>query len=193
METMKHVLLSFSLLLVATTGYSQTEATTRYLTRSAAISFFSSTPIEDIEAHSVEASAVLDGSNGAIAFQVPLRSFHFEKALMEEHFNEKYVESDRFPKATFRGRVVDWGEAADSAQAAIGVAVEVVASGRFELHGVSVEREAEGTVMWTGSTWKVAAAFVVAPADHEIDIPSVVRDKIGKSIDVEVSAELVES
>ena len=75
----------------------------QFMTREGHVHFFSSTPIEDIEADNHQMSGLLDASNGSFAFQVQMRAFHFEKALMEEHFNESYVESDTHPKATFQG------------------------------------------------------------------------------------------
>ena len=79
-----------------------------YLTRSGNIDFFSSTPIEDIKAINKQVSCVLDRNNGQFAFQVPIKAFTFKNALMQEHFNESYLESDVYPQAVFKGKVLGW-------------------------------------------------------------------------------------
>ena len=83
----------------------------QFMTREGHVHFFSSTPIEDIEADNHQMSGLLDAATGEFAFQIQMRGFHFEKALMEEHFNESYVESDKHPKATFLGQIQDWSDA----------------------------------------------------------------------------------
>ena len=97
---MKHLTLLCLLGFVAWTSTAQ-----QFMTRSGNVGFFSATPIENIEAHNHQMSGLLDASNGGFAFQVQMRGFHFEKALMEEHFNENYVESDTYPKATYQGTI----------------------------------------------------------------------------------------
>jgi hypothetical protein len=153
----------------------------KFFTRSGSVSFFSSTPIEDIEAESVALTAIFDASTGEVAFQVAMRSFHFPNALMEEHFNENYVESEIHPKATFSGSVVGWpvdGEA-------------VVARGELTCHGVTVAREIGGTLRQDDEGhWVLEAAFDVPTADHEIPIPAVVRENIAESVAVQVKAQL---
>ena len=79
----------------------------KYMTKNGYIGFFSHTPIEDIKADNNQVASVLDVSTGEIVFQVLIKSFHFEKALMEQHFNESFLESDKFPRSTFRGRIVN--------------------------------------------------------------------------------------
>ena len=78
-----------------------------YLTRDGEINFFSSTPIEDIKAVNNQVSCVLDKTTGDFAFQVPIKGFRFKNALMQEHFNENYLESDLYPKSVFKGKISD--------------------------------------------------------------------------------------
>src|SRR5690349_14332469 len=80
-------------------------AQTKYIDRAGSASFFSSAPLEDIEAHSEQAMSILDVKSGEIVASILMRSFNFRKSLMEEHFNENYVESHKYPKATFKGTV----------------------------------------------------------------------------------------
>src|SRR5215470_3498590 len=94
------------LLLVFTYCYSA-NAQDRLLTRNGSISFYSKAPLENIEANTQTAVSVLDKKTGQVEFSVLIKSFTFEKALMQEHFNEDYLESDRFPKSSFKGRIDD--------------------------------------------------------------------------------------
>ena len=80
----------------------------KYITRNGSVSFFSETPIEDIRALNKQTSCVLDINTGSFAFQVPIRGFMFKNALMQEHFNENYLESDIYPKSIFKGKIKDW-------------------------------------------------------------------------------------
>ena len=155
------------------------------MSRSAAVSFFSSTPMEDISGATEQGSAVLDLSNNRLAFQIPIVSFHFEKALMEEHFNENYMETEKYPAATFSGTLQGLNP-----EGKTGEAQSVTASGTLTIHGVAVEREIEGTATRTKNGWTLHAEFGVPTADHEIPIPSVVREKIAESIEVTLDANL---
>lgn len=166
--------------LLATAGSAQ-----QFMTRAGSVSFHSSTPVEDISAANAQMSAVLNTADGGFAFQVPIRGFHFEKALMEEHFNENYMESEKFPNATFKGNVVGWSSAwAD------GKPHQVQAKGKLSVHGVEVERTIPATVTFKGGKWVVAARFEIPTKDHRIAIPDVVREKIAASIPVTVNCTL---
>ena len=158
----------------------------QFMSRNAAISFFSSTPVEDISAESEQGSAVLDVADSRLAFQVPILSFHFEKALMEEHFNENYMESEQFPAATFQGKIEGL-----NANGATGEVQQVVADGQLTIHGITVDRRVEGTATRTKDGWNLHAEFAVPTADHEIAIPKLVREKIAEAIEVTLDATLL--
>ena len=127
---------------------------------------------------------ILDIESGRVAVQVPILSFHFEKALMEEHFNENYMESGTYPKAKFTGTLRDFGDLPESGP------VEVMVDGSFEVHGVSVDRPFNGTLEKQGDKVILNCRFDVRTEDHQIPIPSVVRDNIAEVIDVDIRAEL---
>ena len=166
--------------LLATAGSAQ-----QFMTRAGSVSFHSSTPVEDISAENAQMSAVLNTADGGFAFQVPIRGFHFEKALMEEHFNENYMESEKFPNATFKGNVVGWSNAwAD------GKPHQVQAKGKLSVHGVEVERTIPATIQNKGGKWVIQARFEIPTKDHKISIPEVVREKIAASIPVTVDCTL---
>lgn len=155
------------------------------MTRDGHVHFFSSTPIENIEADNHQMSGLLDAATGDFAFQVQMRGFHFEKALMEEHFNESYVESEKHPKATFLGQIQDWSDALSD-----GTSQKVVAKGTFNIHGVEQTADISGELRWNGESWELAAQFEVSLEAHNIQIPSVVKDNISPVIAVDVHATL---
>ena len=169
----------FALIFLSLTASAQ-----QWVTRAGEVHFLSETPIEDIEATSKEASVILDLGSGRVAVQVPILSFHFEKALMEEHFNENYMESGTYPKAKFTGTLRDFGDLPESG------AVEVMVDGSFEVHGISVDRPFNGTLEKQGDKVILNCRFDVHTEDHQIPIPSVVRDNIAEIIDVDIRAEL---
>ena len=177
---MKHLTLLCLLGFVAWTSTAQ-----QFMTRSGNVGFFSATPIENIEAHNHQMSGLLDASNGGFAFQVQMRGFHFEKALMEEHFNENYVESDTYPKATYQGTIEGWDNAWND-----GETHQVVASGTFDIHGVKAPKDVEGSLRWNGEAWELSATFDLTLADHDVVIPAVVKDNIAPQIEVTVDATL---
>ena len=178
-RVMKHFLCS---LLAASTFMLQAQ---QFITRTGEVHFFSETPIENIEAINDQMSGLIDASNGGFAFQVQMRAFHFEKALMEEHFNENYVESEKYPKATFQGTIQGWDNAWKD-----GEPHDVVATGAFDFHGVKQNRDIAGTLTWNGQGWDLETRFPVALADHKIEVPSVVKDNIAPVIDVDMRAKL---
>ncbi len=157
----------------------------QFMSRNANIWFYSYTPVEDITAASDQGSAVMDVADLRLAFQVPILSFHFEKALMEEHFNENYLESEQFPAGTFQGKL----EGLDP-NGEVGVAQEVQATGQLTIHGVTVDRQVTGTATRTKDGWALHAEFAVPTADHGIEIPKLVRNKIAESIDVTLDVAL---
>ena len=174
----------FSLLLavlwVLSLGAAQ--AQTRYLTKTGHVSFFSATPLEDIDAHNREVAAVLDLSTGQLAFSLPVKGFIFKRTLMQEHFNENYLESDKYPKATFTGRFMGL----DAATLATPGPHAVQVAGDLTLHGVTRRIQVPANLELKGGQLAATAAFTVASADYGIEIPLLVRDKIAKTVTVRV-------
>src|SRR5687768_9453319 len=130
------------LLLIALADNSWAQA--KFIDRAGRASFFSSAPLEDIEAHSNQDGSIFDVQSGEIAASVLMRSFNFRKALMEEHFNENYIESDKYPKATFKGNVSNLTDLDVSKRGKYTLNV----TGDITLHGVTrpVQVKAEVTV-----------------------------------------------
>lgn len=160
-------------------------ASEKWQTRKAYVRFFSTTPVEDIEATNNQVSSVLDPLKGEFAFQVPIKGFVFEKALMQEHFNENYLESAKYPNATFTGKIVDF----DPTKLTGTGEIKLVLRGKLTIHGQ--EREMDIPVVMKPKAGKGAleANFKIKPEDFGIEIPSAVRKKIAKDIEVTVKAD----
>lgn len=154
----------------------------RYYTKTGQISFEAGTALEDIDAHNNAAASVLDINTGQVEYAVLIKGFEFKRALMQEHFNENYLESDKFPKAVLRGKLVDTEKInfqKDGTHA-------VVVKGPLEIHGVKKEVEVPGTLQIAGQTISTVAEFTVSLSDYNISIPGLVRDKISKTVTIKV-------
>jgi len=155
----------------------------KFMTQSGTIKFFSKTPMENIEAVNNQVSSILNLENGEIVFQVQMKGFVFEKALMQEHFNEKYVESDKFPKSNFKGSIKNFGSVKLSDKP-----TEVVISGKLTIHGVTKDIETRGNLtMVNDKSISANSRFTVLLADYDIKVPSAVRDNISESIEITVN------
>ena len=118
-------------------------------------------------------------------FAVLIKGFEFKKALMQEHFNENYLESDKFPKATFKGKIVNNSDVNYKKDGTY----KVKTKGQLTIHGVTKEVEADGTIEVKGGKIVGTSTFNVNPEDYKISIPNLVRDKIAKQIKVTVKAD----
>jgi hypothetical protein len=156
----------------------------KYMTQNGTISFFSETPVENIEAVNNQVSSVIDMASGNMAFSLLMKAFTFEKALMQEHFNEKYVETEKYPKSTFKGQIESFPTLSFN-----NGPVEVKVKGTLTLHGESKEITTDGTIELKGDKLVVVSSFEVKVADFKIKIPSTVEDNIAKTIEVKVNAE----
>lgn len=156
----------------------------KYMTRSGHISFFSASIMEDIEARNDKVAAVFDLATGQIAFSVPIHEFQFKRTLMQEHFNENYMESDKFPKATFTGQLLN---AAQVLKLLPSGTQTVEAEGNLTIHGVTHKALVTGTLQLRDGQLVVFAYFNIAPADFSIDIPLLVREHIAKSVSVRIN------
>jgi polyisoprenoid-binding protein YceI len=174
---MKNILIFSTLLLISTSLSAQ-----KYMTRNGYIGFFSTTPMEDIKADNNQVASVLDASNGELVFQVLIKSFHFDRALMEEHFNENYMESEVYPKASFKGEIDNFSEVDFKKYGVYNVKV----SGEMTLHGVTKEIKVDGTLTVSTEGVEASSQFLIDPENYKIEIPGVVKEKIAKNIEVSV-------
>jgi polyisoprenoid-binding protein YceI len=174
---MKHVTL---FILLSVTGLSSNGQ--RYMTKDGFISFFSHTPLEDIKADNNQVASVVDISSGEIVFQVLIKSFHFDRALMEEHFNENYMESVKYPKSTFKGKITNLSEVDFKKTGTY----EIMVEGDLTIRDITKKVSVKGTLEVLQNGLNAEAKFNIAPEDYNIRIPGVVRDKIAKSFEVTV-------
>jgi hypothetical protein len=155
----------------------------KYSTKNGFVGFYSHTSFEDVKADNNQVASILDASTGDIVFQVLNKSFHFEKALMEEHFNENYMESETYPKSTFKGKIGNIKDVDLSMPGKYNVTV----TGEMSMHGVTKTFSTPGTIEVTADGLVAVAEFKVNPEDYAISIPGVVRDKIAKEMTVSVN------
>lgn len=158
----------------------------KYFSRNTHTEFLSTTPVEVINGKNDQVSALFDEVSGNIAFQVPIRGFKFKQALLEEHFNENYMESVTYPKSTYAGTISNW-----SLDLKDGEVHDVVSTGELTIHGVTLEKSANGTIQFSDGDWILNASFQVNPEDYEIEIPKIVRDKISNNLEITVHSNLI--
>lgn len=156
----------------------------KFLSKTAHVSFFSETPMEKIEAHNRQGTTVVDFEKKEMVFTVLMKSFEFDKALMQEHFNEKYVESATYPKATFKGKFVPKGELALVKDGTYPVTLE----GTMELKGKVRPMKAEGVFTVEKGALSGTSKFKITLADYGISIPGPVKDKIAPQMEVTIDA-----
>jgi hypothetical protein len=155
----------------------------KYMTKNGFIGFYSHTPMEDIKADNNQVVGALDISTGEMVFQALIKSFHFDRALMEEHFNENYMESDKFPKSVFKGKITNLASVDLSKNGTYEVTVE----GDLTIHDVTNKISSKGTVEVVSGGINANSKFKIVPEDYKIIIPGVVRDKFDKTMEVTVT------
>jgi len=170
----------FALILIALqiTAFGQE----KLITKTGHIWFYSKMPMETIEAHNKQVVGVLDPATGEVVFNMLIKSFSFERALMEEHFNENYMESSKLPKSTFKGKVANIKSVKFGTNGTYKSTVE----GELTIHGITKTVNTPVSFVVNGRNVKAVAKFKVMPEDYGIKIPSVVADKISKQFDVNV-------
>jgi hypothetical protein len=179
---MKKTTLFFAVLLLV---LAQAATAQLFTFSSGKVDFFSKGPVDDIDAHNPSPKIMLNVPLKTIAVVAENTAFVFQNKLMQEHYNEKYVESEKYPLATFQGKI---NEDVDLAKDGV---YTVTVTGKFKLHGVEKERTIPGTIMVKSGQITVKSVFKVSCADHNITIPSVIGAKISETVDVTVDAVLI--
>ncbi len=149
-----------------------------YQAQNGEVSFFSKTPLENIDAVSKSVNSIINVATNEIAVQMRITSFVFPNKLMQEHFNENYLESEKFPMASFKGKIK---EAVDLKKAGT---YPVTAAGTATIHGVTKPIEIKGTIVSDGTQLQLSSQFDVRLQDYQIDIPKIVFAKIAEVIEV---------
>lgn len=146
----------------------------KYFTKQGNISFDASAGSEKVQAINDNGICILDQATGVIQLAVLMKGFEFEKALMQEHFNENYAESDKYPKCEFRGQIVNNGDVLYSKDGTYAVHIR----GQLALHGTKKDVMAEGSLMIREGKIEATAEFRILLADYGIAIPGLVKDKV---------------
>lgn len=152
----------------------------RYLTRNGEVKFFSSAPMEDIEAHTNKALSIVDLSKGQIAVDILIKSFEFEKKLMQEHFNENYMESDKHPKAKFSGTF----EVSESLKQMREGEYELEVIGDLTIHGVKKQMSTTATLRVNMGKLSGEVVFMANVKEFGIKIPKVVVKNIADEVEI---------
>ncbi len=157
-----------------------------YMTRNGMIRFYSEAPLENIEAVNRQVSSVINTETGEFVFRVVMRSFNFEKALMQEHFNENYIESHKYPNASFQGRITNIDEINFSVPGEYVAQVE----GELTIRDVTRSISKTGTFIVNGEEILGKSTFDIAVADYNIRIPTAVVNNIAEVVEVTVEVPL---
>lgn len=153
----------------------------KYVSEKGNVMFFSSALLEDIEARNQKARSVFNAATGEIVFSIPIKEFKFRKSLMQEHFNEKYMESDKYPKGTFSGIIKDFTPGAANPG--------TIAEGEFEIHGVKKKVSIPGMLDLRNGKLKLESKFVIKLEDYDIEIPTLLFQNIAEEVEVTISFE----
>jgi polyisoprenoid-binding protein YceI len=179
----KIIISTMLLTMITIAGFSQN----RYFTKTGKVSFYSKSSLENIEAHNKNAVSVFDRSTGQVEVSILMKAFEFEKALMEEHFNENYVESDKFPKSVFKGKINELSAIDFSKNGKYTGTV----TGQLNLHGQTKDINAPVTFTVNNGSINVTTEFKLLLEDYKIAIPSIVKDNISKEITITLQSDFV--
>ena len=169
----------FVLLLTAQMAFGQ-----KYFSKTGKVSFLSEAPMETIKAQNTSASTAIDVATGTMEWAVLIQGFQFEKALMQEHFNENYMESSTYPKAKFKGVIDNIKDVNFSKDGVYNITV----TGQLEMHGVTKPLTTKGVITVKNGSIVGTSQFSIAVADYGIEIPKLVADNISKTVDITVEA-----
>ncbi len=168
------------------TGFSLRSDPAIYVIKKGEVSFHSNAKLELIKASSAQLKGIIDVERRTFAFSVSIKSFDgFNGPLQKEHFNENYMESDKYPAASFSGRIIEEDDFTKDGT------YNLRAKGKFSIHGVEQERIVQGDITMKNGIMKLVCAFTVLLSEHEIKIPRIVHEKLASEIDVTVTAEFV--
>ena len=162
------------------------EAQKKFSTDNGTIDFVSNAELELIKASSDKLQGVIDPGTNQFAFSIPVQSFKgFNSELQREHFNEKYLESDKYPRITFSGKIIEQIDYTTDGT------YEVRAKGDLDIHGQKQTRIIKSKIEISDGVLSILADFKVPLADHNISVPRIVNQKIATEIEVSVKADMM--
>tara|TARA_R110002072_G_scaffold109335_14_gene236679 strand:+ start:1175 stop:1723 length:549 start_codon:yes stop_codon:yes gene_type:complete len=149
----------------------------QYIARLGQVSFFSYTSVENIEAKNNQVLSILDLSKNEIGISMLMRGFVFKKSLMHEHFNESYIESDIYPKATFSGKIIDFDATTKEPQTRMII-------GDLTIHGITEKAEIKTTIELIDNHYVLTGEFSVSIKNFDIKVPPILSSNIAKNISI---------
>ncbi len=149
----------------------------KFVTEKTFVSFFSDAAIEDITADNKAASGIFNSATNDIAFAIPIKDFEFAKSLMKEHFNEKYMDTEKYPKSTFRGKISGFDIKGNGVQ-------NVKAAGQLTIHGETKDIDVPGTIEKQGDKLIMKSKFIVKLEDYKVKIPQLMWQNIAEQVEV---------
>jgi polyisoprenoid-binding protein YceI len=177
---MKKVILSIAVVL--SLAKADSFAQKIFFTRNGHVDFFSAAKLEDIKADNDKVTSIINTTTGEIEFSILNTAFQFEKQLMQEHFNENYMETPKFPKSIFRGKITNLDKINFQADGSYPAEV----TGDLTIHGVTKSVTTTGTIIVKDGKFRAQSSFTVKPEDYGIKIPNLVRDNIAKDIKITI-------
>ncbi len=156
-----------------------------YQSKATEVTFFSTAPLENITAVNKVVKPLLNTKTGDVNIKVPITGFIFEKALMQEHFNENYMESEKYPDAKFVGKIEETIDFSKDGTHKVNI------KGKLTMHGVEKERTIQATLVIKGGEISIESKFKVTLKDHNITVPELVFQKIAETVDVTLKSTMV--
>jgi polyisoprenoid-binding protein YceI len=154
-------------------------AQAKYYAEQSSITFFSDGDIEDIKANNTSVTSIFDVTKKEIAFLLKVKDFEFDKKLMQVHFNEKYMEAEKYPKSTFIGSVTGYNLEREGVQ-------HVTASGKLSIHGVTRDVKIPGTIEKKGRNLMLRSKFMIKLSDYKISIPQIIWKNVAEEVEVDL-------
>jgi polyisoprenoid-binding protein YceI len=164
-----------------------TKAQNLLFTKTGHIYFMSHTDAIDVDGNNNQVTSFLNTSTGEIVFQLLIKSFKFTLATAEEHFNETYMESDKYPKASFKGVATNL----ENIDITTNGTYNTIVKGDMNIHGVSRSMEQAGTITVKDGKIFATSTFKISIDDYGIKVPKIVEDRVAKVVDVKVNLEYI--
>lgn len=161
-----------ALSLISLTSFAQ-----KNIVEKSTVVFFSDAAVEDITAKNTKSTSIFNVETGEIAFSIPIQDFEFAKSLMKEHFNEKYMETEKYPKSTFQGKIEGYDAKASGSQNA-------KATGKMTIHGVTKDVEIPGTLEFSPGKVQLHTKFIVKLEDYNVKRPQLLWKNIAEQVEV---------
>ncbi len=177
---MKKIIVLIILVIISRAGVAQI-----CIAKTCEVSFFSASPLENIEAIAKAPKTFLNTATNDVQIQITNTAFVFQKPLMQEHFNENYMESEKFPNTIFKGKInekIDWTKEGEQ---------KVTVTGKMSMHGVDKDITFDGIVNIKGGEITISTKFKIHVADYNIKVPSLYIQNIAEDVDVKLNAVLV--